>query len=119
MTDPEPRVVLLSLDAFNHAAVTPDGTSRLWELAASGGRAPDGGRCDVSSVTYVSHATLVTGTHPATHGLTSNLAASPRPGAVPGWAGQTRVQAPTLFAALRAAGIRAAAICGDQNLVAI
>lgn len=111
------RCVLLSLDGVNPACVTPEIMPHLHALGTRGGIAPDGGRCDMPAVTYVCHATLITGTHPATHGLTSNLAAAPRPGAVPGWAGETRVRTPTLFAALREAGLPAAAICGDQHLV--
>jgi arylsulfatase A-like enzyme len=118
MTDP-PRVVLLSLDAFPHDAVSPDLTPCLWHLAAAGGRAPNGGRCDLPSVTYVSHATLATGTHPATHGVTTNMAAHPKPGVVPGWAGEANVRIPTLFDAVRDAGLRSAAVCGDQHLVRI
>ena len=113
------RCVLLSLDGLNPTCVTPELMPNLHALGLSGGVAPDGGRCDMPAVTYVCHATLITGTHPATHGLTSNLAASPRPGVVPGWAGVTRVVTPTLFAALRDAGLAAAAICGDQYLVRV
>lgn len=119
MPDREARVVLLSLDGFNHAAVSRHLTPRLWALRHAGGVAIAGGRCDLPAVTYVSHATLATGTLPRTHGLTSNLAAgrSPRPGVVPGWAGADSVGVPTIFRALREAGVRNAAICGDQHLV--
>ena len=113
------RAVLLILDAFNHHAVSPDLTPRLWALGEAGGRAPDGGRCDLPSVTYPSHATLLTGRLPQHHGVRSNLAASPRPGAVPGWAGETRVVVPTLFDACRAAALCSAAIFGDHKLYAI
>jgi len=70
-------------------------------------------------VTYVSHATLATGTMPATHGVTSNRAAAPVQGVVPGWAGQVQVRVPTLFDILRDAGVRSSAVCGDQYLVKI
>jgi len=112
-------VVLLSLDGFNHGAVSRELTPRLWELRGGGGMAPEGGYCDIPAVTYVSHATLVTGTSPATHGLTSNLAASPVPGICPGWAGEAHVRTPTLFDAFASVGLRTAAICGDQNLVRV
>lgn len=116
-----PRVILLSLDGFNHGAVSRELTPHLWALRSSGGWAPDGGLCDLPAVTYVSHATLATGTFPVTHGLTSNLAAAPVPGTVPGWAGEARVRRPTLFDILKeqGRGLRAAAICGDQHLVRI
>ncbi len=119
MSEPRPRVVLLSIDGLSHSALSATTTPCLWDLGASGGRAPRGGRCDLPAVTYVSHATLITGTRPITHGLTSNMAAAPRPGVVPGWAGEARVQVPTLFSALRQSGLRAAAICGDQYLYQI
>lgn len=119
MTDPNPRVVLLSLDGISHRAVTPETMPRLCMLADCGGVAPSGGRCDTPAITYVCHATLATGTFPSTHGVMSNLAATPKPGTVPGWAGQARVRRPTLFEALDAAAVPAAAICGDQHLVQI
>jgi len=119
MTDPTSRVVLLSLDGIGHSVLSPQVTPHLWSLRASGGWAPHGGCCDVPAVTYVSHATLATGTAPATHGVTSNRAAAPLQGTVPGWAGHVRVQTPTLFDALREAGVRSAVVCGDQFLVQI
>ncbi len=119
MSELGPRVVLLSLDGFNHGAVSRALTPRLWALRAAGGWAPDGGICDLPAVTYVSHATLATGVQPITHGLTSNLAAAPIPGIVPGWAGEARVRTPTLFDVLHGAGLHTAANCGDQHLVRI
>jgi predicted AlkP superfamily pyrophosphatase or phosphodiesterase len=110
---------LLSLDAIGHTIISPETTPHLWELRTSGGWAPRGGRCDLPAVTYVSHATLATGTMPATHGVTSNRAAAPVPGVVPGWAGQVQARVPTLFDILRDAGVRSAAVCGDQYLVQI
>jgi len=62
---------------------------------------------------------LATGTFPSTHGVTSNLAATASRGTVPAWAGQARVRRPTLFSALRSAGVPTAAVCGDQHLVPI
>lgn len=116
MTGTAPRVVLLSLDAFAHDAVGPDLTPHLWALAATGGRAPDGGRCPLPSATYTSHATLLTGKLPTGHGVWSGLAAAPRPGVVPGWAGAAVVQAPTLFDACRAGNVRCASIVADFYL---
>ena len=119
MNDPATRVVLLSLDAVGHDVISSEITPHLWALREKGGWAPQGGRCDVPAVTYVSHATLTTGTRPARHGITSNRAASPIAGTVPGWAGQAQVRTPTLFDTLRDASLRTAAVCGDQNLVQI
>jgi arylsulfatase A-like enzyme len=120
MADKRPRVVLLSLDSFRPEAIAPDLTPRLSALAASGGMAPDGGRCQLPSVTYPSHATLLTGRLPLNHGVRTGFAGKSKPGIVPGWAGETRVTGvPTLFDLCRSAGLRSAAICGDQNLWSI
>jgi arylsulfatase A-like enzyme len=117
MPNQRPRVVLLSLDSFRPEALSPDLTPHLWSLATSGGYAPEGGRCQLPSVTYPSHATLLTGRLPLAHGVRTGLVGNPRPGTVPGWAGETRVTGvPTLFDLCRAAGLRSAAICGDQKL---
>jgi arylsulfatase A-like enzyme len=119
MTDGGARVVLLSLDAFPPDALTPDLTPCLVALAQTGGWAADGGRCPLPSATYTCHGTLLTGRLPEGHRVWSGLAADPRPGTVPGWAGEARVAAPTLFDACRAAGVRCAAITGDHHLYAI
>jgi predicted AlkP superfamily pyrophosphatase or phosphodiesterase len=113
MVDPV-RVILLSLDGFPQTVVSPHRTRHLWELSEHGGRAPEGERCDLPSVTYVSHATLATGAHPTFHELITNKAVQPQPGVVPGWAGEARVSVPTLFDALQEAGLRSAAVCADQ-----
>ncbi|HEU5434654.1 MAG TPA: alkaline phosphatase family protein, partial [Thermomicrobiales bacterium] len=55
------RVALLSLDSFHPDLLSPERTPTIWALAQEGGIAPDGGRADVPAVTYVSHATLLTG----------------------------------------------------------
>ena len=118
-SDP-PRVVLLSLDSFRHEAVSLDLTPNLWSLATVGAMAPDGGRCQLPSVTYPSHATLLTGQLPLRHRIRTNLSGHPRPGTVPGWAGETVVAGvPTLFECCREAGLRSAAILGDQFLWSI
>ena len=119
MTYDQTRVVLLSLDGVNHASVTPEIMPRLWALGQTGGRAPDGGRCDLPSVTYPGHATLLTGRLPHHHGVRTNLAGAPRPGVCPGWAGQPRVTTPTIFDLCHAAGLRTAAVLGDHKLFPI
>ena len=43
------------------------------------------------SATYTCHGTLLTGRLPEGHRVWSGLAADPRPGVVPGWAGEVRV----------------------------
>jgi arylsulfatase A-like enzyme len=120
MAERRPRVVLLSLDSFRPEAIAPDLTPHLSALAASGGKAPDGGRCQLPSVTYPSHATLLTGRLPLSHGVRTGLAGKTKPGTVPGWAGETHVTGvPTLFDLCRSAGLRSAAICGDHYLWSI
>jgi arylsulfatase A-like enzyme len=116
MVDEPPRIVLLSLDSFRHDAISPELTPNLWALASEGGFAPDGGRCQLPSVTYPSHATLLTGNLPLRHGIRTNVSGHPRPGTVPGWAGETHVVGPTIFDGCRDAGLRSAAIFGDQFL---
>ncbi len=119
MTEWGARVVLLSLDAFPPDALTPELTPRLFALAQTGGCAPDGGLCPMPSATYTSHGTLLTGRLPEGHRVWSGLAADPRPGVVPGWAGEARVAVPTLFDACRAAGVRCAVVAGDHHLYAV
>ncbi|HEU0116047.1 MAG TPA: alkaline phosphatase family protein, partial [Thermomicrobiales bacterium] len=68
------RVALLSLDSFNPDLLSPERTPHIWALAQAGGSAPDGGRADLPAVTYISHATLLTGRRNLAHGVTSNLA---------------------------------------------
>lgn len=116
MLDRAPRAVLLSLDAFPPAALSPGLTPRLFALAQTARQAPDGARCPLPSATYTCHGTLLTGRLPEGRRLWSGLAADPRPGVVPGWAGEARVAAPPLFDACRAAGVRCAAITGDHHL---
>lgn len=118
MTD-SPRVLLVSLDAFNHHAVSPELTPNLWRLGGEGGMARTGGVGVMPSSTYVNHASLLTGSSPARHGLTSNRAANPLPGAVPGWAGEERVLVATLFDAARSAGVPAAAVAGDWHILRV
>ncbi len=110
------RVLLLCLDGFPPEAIRPDLTPNLWEAIRAGGWAPEGCVCPLPSATYTCHATLLTGQLPAIHGVWSGLAAHPRPGVVPGWAGEKVTQARTLFDACQQAGLRSAAVTGDQYL---
>jgi arylsulfatase A-like enzyme len=71
------------------------------------------------SVTYPSHATMLTGTLPPAHGIKTNLAGSSNPDVPPAWAGSKRVQTRTLFDACRSAGLKSAAIAGDQKMWSI
>jgi len=112
-SDTAPRVLLLALDGFPHRAVSATQTPILWHLGAEGGRAPDGGRSPLPSTTYPGFASLLTGAGVETHRVRTTFS---KPGAVPGWAGDTHVAVPTLLDACRDAGIAAAAVLGDQKL---
>ena len=72
MTGQSPRVVMLSIDAFNPRYLLPDVTPTLWALASEGGYAPEGGWCDLPAATYVSHATMLTGVSPVRHRVITN-----------------------------------------------
>jgi hypothetical protein len=114
-----PRLVLIVLDSVPPAALSPQQMPELWQIAAAGGYAPAGGLAGLPAMTYPSNATIVTGCGPARHGVRSNQAARPLVGVVPGWAGAATVQTDTLFRACRRAGLRSAAILGDQSLFAV
>jgi len=108
------RVLLVGLDGFPARIVSPERTPRLWQLAATGGRAAEGGLvAGLPSSTYPGFASLLTGCTPHRHEVRTTAF---RPGAVPGWAGRRSVATPTLFDACRQAGLRAAAIQGDHLL---
>jgi hypothetical protein len=105
------RVVLIGLDGFPNRHVRPDLTPALWRLGQEGGRAPDGGRCELPSTTYPGFVTLMTGADPERHGVRTTFE---RTGAVPGWAGERRTLLPTLLDACAAADIRGRAVMGDH-----
>lgn len=113
------RVILLVLDGFPVSAITPRLTPELWSLGENGGHAPDGGRCELPSSTYPSHATLITGRMPQHHHVWSSLASNPQTGVVPGWAGDMYVTIPTLFDQCHKGKIKCAAIIGDNKLYSI
>ena len=114
-----PRVVLVSLDSFLHRHVSAGNTPRLHELSTGGGFASAGGRCDLPSVTYPSHASLLSGLHVGNHGVMTGKAGSPEAGVIPGWAGDSNVARPTLFDLCRSHGLRSAAVLGDHKLFQI
>ncbi|MDQ6712329.1 MAG: alkaline phosphatase family protein, partial [Candidatus Dormibacteraeota bacterium] len=106
------RVVLLGLDGFPHRAITAGLTPRLWDLGLRGGRAGDGGITDLPSSTDPGFCSLLTGCRPSTHGVRTT---SWRYARLPAWAGVETPRVPTIFDACRAAGIRSAAIVGDDR----
>jgi len=111
--------VLVSLDSFLHRHVSAETTPRLHGLGVSGGFASAGGRCDLPSVTYPSHASLLSGRHVGNHGVLTGRAGSPEAGVIPGWAGETNVARLTMFDLCRTNGLRSAAILGDHKLFQI
>lgn len=115
MQHPLPRVALISLDAVNPGDVRPETAPCMWALAREGGFAPHGAAGELPSATYVCHATMLTGASPARHGVTSNEVS----GGGPAWAGAPAVRIPSLLDACRAAGIRAAAVAGDWNILRV
>ena len=110
------RAVLLVLDAQPHRHVDPAVTPVLCELAAAGGCAVDGGRAVLTSATYPNHASFVTGTDAAGHGLYANHVV--RDGRV-ARAYEVGPAGPTVFSACRDAGRRAVAVFGDHHLVPV
>jgi arylsulfatase A-like enzyme len=84
----------------------------MWALAQAGGRAPEGGITDLPSSTDPGFCSLLTGCHPARHGVRTT---SWRYARLPEWAGSETPRVPTVFDACRRAGIRSAAIVGDDR----
>jgi arylsulfatase A-like enzyme len=107
-----PRLLLLALDGFPHRAITPALTPRMWALAQEGGRAAEGGVTDLPSSTDPGFCSLLTGCHPALHGVRTT---SWRYARLPDWAGSETPRVPTIFDACREAGIGSAAIVGDDR----
>ncbi|TME86452.1 MAG: hypothetical protein E6I43_04305 [Chloroflexi bacterium] len=109
---PMTRVVLLALDGFPNRAVSADLTPRMWDLVQRGGRAPAGGTTDLPSSTDPGFCSLLTGCRPPTHGVRTT---SWRYARLPAWAGVETPRVPTIFDACRAAGVRTAAMVGDDR----
>jgi Type I phosphodiesterase / nucleotide pyrophosphatase len=107
-----PRLLLLGLDGFPHRKVSPELTPRMWELAAAGGRAPEGGRTDLPSSTDPGFCSLLTGCYPRTHGVRTTAWRYAR---LPDWAGVETPRVPSIFDACRKRGLRSAAIVGDDR----
>jgi len=106
------RVVLLGLDGFPHRAVTAALTPRMWDLAQRGGRAPAGGTTDLPSSTDPGFCSLLTGCRPSTHGVRTTAW---RYVSLPAWAGVETPRVASIFDACRAAGVRTAAVVGDDR----
>lgn len=110
---PRPRVVMISIDGLSPDYVLDADRyglkiPTLRRLVAEGSYAT-AVRGVLPTVTYPSHATLLTGVSPAAHGVTANLTFDPLVQNDNGWywyAGDIRV--PTLWDAARQAGLRTA-----------
>lgn len=105
----EPRrladlVVLVSLDGFRPDVMSPN-TPALHKLYLQGA-SPHVARTIAKSATLPSHASMVSGTDPARHGLNFN-AFKPDRGAI---------QRPTVFSVAHAAGLPTAMFVGKQKL---
>lgn len=103
---------MIALDGFPHRAISASLTPRMWAFSQAGGRASDGGITDLPSSTDPGFCSLLTGCHPATHGVRTT---SWRYTKLPVWAGSERPGVPTLFDAARAAGVGSAAVVGDDR----
>jgi predicted AlkP superfamily pyrophosphatase or phosphodiesterase len=110
------RAVLVVLDGLPHRHVGPRVTPTLDRLCREGGWAREGGVGVLTSATYPNHATLVTGARPEVHGLTANFVA--REGTVTA-AADLGPAVDTVFTAAATAGLRSAAVFGDQHLVGV
>lgn len=84
----------------------------MWRLAREGGRAGDGGVTDLPSSTDPGFCSLLTGCRPAKHGVRTTAW---RYAKLPDWAGAETPRVPTIFEACRAAGVRTAAVVGDDR----
>ena len=113
------RINLLVLDGFPIDKINEAITPNLWSLGKKGGRASNGGLCELPSSTYPSHATILTGRLPQYHEVWSGLASNPRPGVVPGWAGLKNIKIPTILDRCVENNTRCAAIVSDYKLYPI
>jgi arylsulfatase A-like enzyme len=108
--------VLLILDGLPARHVVPSITPTLHGLATDGGWHVEGGRSVMASSTYANHRTFITGVGPAAHGIAANE--MPDAGRrVP--ADQIPMTVPTVFDAVRTAGLRSELVVGDHHLVAV
>jgi len=109
---PAPRVVMISIDGLMPVSYTTaePPAPQLRQLAAAGVSA-SGVVGVMPTVTFPSHTTLITGVEPAVHGIVDNLILDPenRGGGAWNWYARN-IKAPTLPSALRAKGMKSAAI---------
>jgi predicted AlkP superfamily pyrophosphatase or phosphodiesterase len=108
----EPRVIVISIDGLMPVTYTSPTAPvpNLRKLAAEGAWA-EGVIGVLPTVTFPSHTTLITGVEPAEHGIVDNLILDPegRSGSAWNWYARS-IKVATLPMAVRARGLRAAAI---------
>ncbi len=110
------RVVFCVLDGFPLRHATVQHAPTIASLTRSGGSAVDGGRAVLTSATYPNHASFVTGTTPARHGLWANrvpIAEALLPADEVGPVG------PTMFEVMADRGIGSEAVVGDHHLLGV
>jgi predicted AlkP superfamily pyrophosphatase or phosphodiesterase len=111
--DTIPHVVVISIDGLRPDTYTVPGVADVPTLRqlAAGGAYARGVIGVFPSVTYPSHTTIVTGLKPADHGIYNNRILDPenRSGGAWYWYART-LAAPTLIGAVRARGLRSAAV---------
>ncbi len=108
------RVVLLVLDAFDPARLSPRLTPNLWGWSNTDGAVAGTGQSVMASCTYPNHASFITGQQPSGHGIHTNHVV--RDGRVLG-AWEVGPASPTLFEQLNGHGTEA--VLGDHHLVGV
>ncbi len=110
------RVVFVVIDALPNRWVSAEWTPCLWDVIQNGHHNPHGGRAVLSTATYPNHATFVTGTQPAEHGIFVNRV----------WDGSEFVSAAkhgpkgdTIFLAADRHDIDARIVVGDHKLIGV
>lgn len=94
----------LSADDLNNAEALGLEIPTLRALAASGARA-SGVRGVLPTITYPSHTTMITGVHPAKHGIVGNATFDPEGRNMGGWMWHAQdIKAPTLWDTVKAKG---------------
>lgn len=101
--EPGPRGVLISVDGLRTDAITPERAPRMAALRTRGVSATRAVN-DLPSVTMTNHATMLTGLHTDRHHVALDFE-------VPG-----RLEIPTIFDAMRAAGRRSAYFASKSKM---
>jgi hypothetical protein len=110
------RILVVVVDGMRPDALHPDTTPTMWAAARSGWWAPRGGLGELPAFTYPNHATFVTGSAPARHGVLCHRALTSD-----GWRRAERVgpQVPTLFDLGDELGWTTGLVAGDPNLIGV